>query len=438
MKKAIFLVEDIADGKVYTLLEQQYKKLNRMLNHEGKCIMWLSEITRLLYNHSSDWITFVKVSDFIKQDSMPVDRDVFYFISCFHNLNVFSLSDLLLIDPEVADFLVKHKIPIVLDSSMEICDHVTGSYRLLEEFHLFKNQNYFRGLDTLDFFIVGSTVYPNKHIGPRPRTINTFHAVFPGPFFQYNYKDSSFNKSIVENREYIVNNIIDRKITQDTLIWQAMSNKTRVNRGLFFMKAHYEGLVDGVGRYSRLVPGKDYFIDDCRQVDINLKNISYCNDSTIDMLDQVRVIDKSTDTIKQVNDFEFLFWISLETFSSMNPATVYNTTSFLTEKTAMAIASGCPFIPLGGKNLGNQLFQFGFKDFDQLRFSTQSILFDEIDYVIDCVKNIKSLSLKQKQDLYDSWKHTIISNYDRYLNIDVKRSYLKILNKSRHQAKAAI
>lgn len=436
MRKAIFLVEDIADGKVYTLLEQQYKKLNTMLNRDGKCIIWLSEITRLLYNHESDWITFVKVSDFIKQDSILLDRDIFYFISCFHNLDVFSLSDLLLIDPEVSDFLVKHKIPIVIDSSMEIVDHVKDSYRLLEESHLLKNRDYFRGLDTLDFFIVGSTVQSNKHI--QPRTVNTFHAVFPGPFFQYNYKGSDFNKSIIENRNHIVNNVNNRTITEDTLIWQAFSNKTRVNRGLFFLKAHYENLVDNVGRYSRLVPGKDYFINDCKQVDISLDNIPYCNDTTISMLDQIRIIDGFADIIKQFNDFKFLFWISLETFNSTDPKTIYNTTSFLTEKTAMAIASGCPFIPLGGQNLGRQLFQFGFKDFDQLRFSTQSSLFDEIDYVIDCVKNIKSLSLKQKQDLYDSWKHTIISNYDRYLNIDVKKSYLKILNKSRPQATTAI
>lgn len=436
MKKAIFLVEDIVDGTVYTLLEQQYKKLNTLLSHNGKRIMWLSEITKLLYKHESDWITFVKVSDFIKQDAMPVDRDVFYFISCFHNLDMFSLSDLLLIDPEVSDFLVKHKIPIVIDSSMEIVDHVRDSYRLLEGSHLLKNRDYFRGLDTLDFFIVGSTVQSSKNI--RPRIVNTFHAVFPGPFFQYNYKGSDFNKSIIENRNHIVNNVNNRTITKDTLIWQAFSNKTRVNRGLFFMKAHYENLVDNVGRYSRLVPGKDYFINDCKQVNINLAKIPYCNNITISMLDQIRIIDGSADIIKQFNDFEFLFWVSLETFSSMDPETIYNTTSFLTEKTAMAIASGCPFIPLGGKDLGTQLSQFGFKDFDQLKFPTQSNLFDEIDYVIDCIKNIKSLSLKQKQDLYDSWKHTIISNYDRYLNIDIKRNYLRILNKSRHQAKEAI
>jgi hypothetical protein len=433
MKKAIFLVEDIADGKVYTLLEQQYKKLSTILNRDRKSIMWLSEITRLLYNHPSDWITFVKISDFIKQGAMPLDRDVFYFISCFHNLDVFSLSDLLLIDPEVSDFLVKHKIPIVIDSSMEICDHTEGSYRLLEESHLLKNQDYFRGLDTLDFFIVGSTAHPNKHT--RPRTVSTFHAVFPGPFFQYNYKGSDFNKSIIENRGHIVDSVTNRTITQDTLIWHAFSNKTRVNRGLFFMKAQHEGLIETVGSYSRLVPGKDYFIKDCNQLGIDINDIPYSNDHTITMLDQVKVIDSSVEIIKQFNNFKFLFWISLETFSSMCPTTVYNTTSFLTEKTAMAIASGCPFIPLGGQNLGTQLFQFGFKDFEQLRFSTQASLFDEVDYVIDCVKNIKSLSLKQKQDLYDSWKHTVVSNYDRYLTIDIKRNYLKILNKSRHLAR---
>lgn len=432
MKKAIFLVEDIADGKVYTLLEKQYKKLNTILAQQGKSMMWLSEITRLLYNQSSNDIKFVKVSDFIKSGSIPQDRDVFYFISCFHNLDVFSLTDLLLIDPEVADFLVKHKIPIVIDSSMEICDHQHSSYKLLEELHLLKNVDYFRGLHTLDFYIVGSTEQSIQF--NRPRSINTYHTVFPGPFFQYNHTGSEFNKSIIDNREEIINKVKNQKITDDTLVWQALSNKTRINRGLFFMKAASEGL-DAVGRYSRLLPGKQAFVEECNYLNIDIKSIPYCNNN-LNALDVISTIDGSVDRVKQFNDFKFMVWVSLETFSSIDSKTVYKTTSFLTEKTAMAIASGSAFIPLGGHRIGKQLLDLRFKEFEKLKFPTEPSLFKEVDYVVDCIKYIASLSTSQKQNLYDSWKDTIIYNYDHYRNIDIKRTYLSLLNKSRLQAKA--
>jgi hypothetical protein len=104
----------------------------------------------------------------------------------------------------------------------------------------------------------------------------------------------------------------------------------------------------------------------------------------------------------------------------------------------MAIASASPFIPVGGHKIGHQLKQAGFREYTKLEFPTQPNLLDEIDYVVDRLKDIASLSLQQKQALYDEWKDTITYNYDRYLNIDIKKYYLEILNMSRHQATRVI
>jgi len=42
-----------------------------------------------------------------------------------------------------------------------------------------------------------------------------------------------------------------------------------------------------------------------------------------------------------------------------------------------------------------------------------------------CSKFINSLSVSQKQEVYDTWRHTIRYNYDRYLTIDHAEEYLR-------------
>ena len=59
MKKAIFLVDEIKNGKVITFLETLYSKLIDKLETEGSYLMWLHEIGKLLYNHPSDFIKFI-------------------------------------------------------------------------------------------------------------------------------------------------------------------------------------------------------------------------------------------------------------------------------------------------------------------------------------------------------------------------------------------
>lgn len=432
MKKAIFLVEDIKDGEIFTLLESAYKPINDDLKSKGQKLLWLSEISTLLYKHPSDWITFVKVGDFIKNNSIPADKDVYYFISCLHNLDMFGVSNFLLLKPEVVDFLVKHHIPIVIDSSMEICDHEASSYNLLEKKHLIKDKKMFRGLDTLEYYIVGSSV--QHDIFKLPRTIKTYHSVFPGPFFQYNYQGSEFNETIVKDKETILSAVKNRKLSSDLLTWQAYSNKTRLNRGLFFLKAEKNKLLKS-GRYSRLLPGKDEFIKECQQ--FRFDYLKVLNDPNLEILDIIKKIDSSTGKVIPANDFRFLIWLVLETFSGLVPRTTNSRSSFLTEKTAMAIASASPFIPLGGPEIGKQLLDAGFKQYHKLEFPTQPNIIDEVDYIIDRIKEINNLPLTEKQRLYDQWKDTIVYNYDRYIDIDVKKYYLEILNKSRRPATTA-
>ena len=118
MKKAIFLVDDIVDGKVVTLLERVYEKLIAKLVTEGYQFGWISETPRTLYNCSSDFITFRKASEFIAEvkNTGTIDKnvDVFYFISAWLHVKTFHLTDFFAVDPDVTDFLVENKIPIIV------------------------------------------------------------------------------------------------------------------------------------------------------------------------------------------------------------------------------------------------------------------------------------------------------------------------------------
>lgn len=431
MKKAIFLVDDIKNGKIVTFLETLYSKLIDKLKSEGTYLMWLHEIGNLLYNHPSDFIRFMSVKDYMNLDNIPTDRDIFYFISCRHNLDLLSVDHFLGLDPETLDFLVKHDIPIILDSSMEIVNHDSSSYRLLDSnFHFLSNSKWFRGIDKLKFYIVGST--HRVSMDRRPRNIKTFLTVFPGPFFQYNFKGSELNKQLTADKNTILDNVINKKIDDSTLVWQAYSSAPRINRTLFQMRVEHEKLVDNIGLYSRLMPAADQYITDFKKLELNFDNdrLAFANKEQIEKLNNIKIIDNATGGVTSLAKSNFLFTVVLETFSPEDRNEFINSVSFLTEKTAMAIFSGVPFIPLGGHHVGNILKSYGFREYNKLEFPTQSNFLDELDYVIDKIKTINSMSVKEKQDLYESWKPTIKYNFDRYMNIDIKKVYLETLHKS--------
>jgi hypothetical protein len=431
MKKAIFLVDDIKNGKVITFLESLYSKLIDKLESEDTCLMWLHEIGKLLYNHPSDFIKFVPVKDFMNLNTMPADRDVFYFVSCRHNLDLLSIDHFLGMDPVVSDFLVRNNIPIILDTSMEIVNHHTGSYRLLDSnSHFLSNTKWFRGIHNLKFYIVGST--HRAFSDQRPRHIQSLLSVFPGPFFQYNFKGSELNKRLIVEKNQILDNAFNKKIDRSTLTWQAYSSNPRVNRSLFQMKVEHENLVDGVGIYSRLIPGTEQYVSDSIKLELYLDadRIPFANKDQIKKLNNIKLIDNKIGGVTSIADSNFLFSVVLETFCPEERHDFTNSISFLTEKTAMAIFSGVPFIPLGGHSIGTILKSYGFREYPGLEFPTQPHFLDELDYVIEKIRTIHAMSVKEKQDLYDSWKPTIEYNFNRYMNIDIKKVYLETLHKS--------
>jgi len=433
MKKAIFIVEDIKDGEVQTLLEKAYLPLRNQLKLEGRELMWLSEITKLLYNHPSDFIQFVSAKEFIKnaESGLPTDRDVFYFISCFHTIDLFAVSNFLLFDPVVLDFLVKHDIPIIMDTSMETCNHVEASNRLFNSTFLdatgptAKNlEHFYRSVNKLTFVVVGSTVYPESKIDS---SINIKTCQFPGPFFQYNFKGSNLNNLLLSNYESIVNRIRNKKITEKTTVWQSFSGTPRINRTLFQLRMEHEGLT-AYGRYSRLNPSKQSFIRDCETLSIDKKDIPYADN--IDQLDQIKIIDSTSGGLTLIEDRDFMLVVTPETFYPGSPKEFYNSITFLTEKTAMAIFSGLAFIPLGGQHLGQILKSYGFREFDQIEFLQNRNFLDELNSVTGYIKKLSMMSVEEKQQLYDSWKETIVYNFNRYIDIDIKKAYLENLNKS--------
>jgi hypothetical protein len=431
MKKAIFLVDDIKNGKVITFLESLYSKLIDKLESEGTYLMWLQEIGKLLYNHPSDFIKFMSVKDFMNLNTMPNDRDVFYFISCRHNLDLLSVDHFLGMDPEVSDFLVRNNIPIILDTSMEIVNHDAGSYRLLDgNSHFLSNIKWFRGIHNLKFYIVGST--HRVSLDRRHRDIQTLLSVFPGPFFQYNFKGSELNNRLTVEKNQILANALNKKIDTSTLVWQAYSSNPRVNRSLFQMKVEHENLVDGVGKYSRLMPGTEQYIADSIKLELYLDadRMTFANKDQIKKLNNIKIIDNDVGGVTSLADSNFLFSVVLETFCPEERNDFTNSISFLTEKTAMAIFSGVPFIPLGGHHIGTILKSYGFREYKGLEFPTQPHFLDELDYVIEKIRTIHAMSIEEKQDLYNSWKPTIEYNFNRYMNIDIKKVYLETLNKS--------
>jgi hypothetical protein len=93
------------------------------------------------------------------------------------------------------------------------------------------------------------------------------------------------------------------------------------------------------------------------------------------------------------------------------------------------ILSGHPFIPVGGHKIGKILKDYNFKEFPLLEFPTQPHFLDELDYVIDRLKNICYLSFSKKDDLYESWKEICIYNYNHFLDSNMSKLYLNNIRK---------
>jgi hypothetical protein len=447
MKKAIFLVDDIVDGKIITLLERVYEKLIAKLATESYAFEWISETGTVLSNCSSDFITFRKASEFINEvknkELVNNNVDIFYFISAWLHIKSFHLTDFLAMDPDTTDFLIKHNIPIIIDGSMEMCNIYTSSYDLFENnynSYLTDKNHFFRGIKNLPFYIVGGEIV-NNYNSTLTRKVSVQHSMFPTAFFRKAHNNSTIYLESVAQKNTLFNTIKNKVVTPDTPIWQAFCRTPRLTRTLFQLWADKERITE-CGQYSRLLPGKDNFIQECKNSGISSKYIDildFITDQHLDELDTIKIIDEVARKFSQ-DDLSgipvrsnSMFYIVLETCSISTGEDFNRTPSMLTEKTSMAILSGMPFITLGGHQIKNILKSLGFREYPGLELPgrAQKNYFDELEYVITKVKAIAALPLDKKQELYNSWKEIIMYNYERYLKLDTKKLYLELLNQPR-------
>lgn len=448
IKSAIFLVEEIINGHPVSIYEKVSWNLYQKLKQGPRPLLWLSEVPRLLSSYQSPYIQFMTVKEFMQQTSVsgwPQDKDVFYYIACRYTLHLTNPQDFLLIDHEVLEFLAKHQVPIVLDSSCEQIRHHEVAYDL---FHHPKqdwlyDRPEFEILKQIPFIVVGSTDMPAET--NRITKLNVKFTFFPSGFFFYNYKGSAYNQSLINNQELVVNRIKNKKISADTFVWEAWHNEPRWFRTLFQLKAEHENIVGRIGRYSRLNKCKDRLVNfmtdnnqphgKCPEI-VGHPYFSFLTPELLDSADDIKVLNTTVPWPRDgecnfiLPEADTLFYVAMETCEPRFIDDLTNSTSNLTEKCTIRITSGQAFIPLGGQNLGTILKDLGFKDFRLLEWSHVPHLFDEIDYIIGKIKNINTLSLKEKQNLYEEWKENLIHNFNNYLNIDIAYEYLKYLHRA--------
>lgn len=444
MKKAIFLVEDIKDGKIITLLEKKYEKLIGKLHEEHLPFQWISEICTILNVRKDNYIRFIKASDFVREVKntgvLPADASIYYFISAWLHISSFSLTNFFCMDPDVTDFLVENQIPIIIDGSMEMDEISLASFNLFENTgkRFIEKRQYFRDIHKLMFYFVGGSVSVFDHIA-RPRTVKVNHCFFPAAFLHIAYPESNAFIEAQNRRDLVISKILSKKITEESHVWQAFCRTPRLTRILFQLYAQQEGITE-YGRFSRLIPCKEVFLEECAHTGILDKypdRLKFVNKKVLKKLDTLHHIDKNIekDGIFPIGlpfDNNPMFHIVLETCPINCGITFDNTPLMLTEKTSMAILSGVPFITLGGHGIREVLLHAGFKEYSGLELpdSRHQNFFDQLDYVIEKVKIIINLPLSEKQNLYDSWKEIIIHNYDRYLSLDPQKLYLEFLERS--------
>jgi hypothetical protein len=443
MRKAIFLVEDIDETGPITLLESIYSKLKKYLEKNGpKKLGWLSEFHHALWKYPADDITFVKAMDFVTVGIIPEDKDVYYFISCYQNLSTFTTTNFLAMDPVVSDFLVEHKIPVILDCSLEVDDNYHGVTRKIFENQTFgKSTNsidhstpYFRNLSNLEFYIVGSTHFPeiDNTYGTGPRNVKVYHGMFPGCFFTNNSYGDEFNKFLLEHRQEIIDTIRSRTITDETKLWRALSSEPRFTRSLFQLKVEDLKLTDD-GEYSRLLPAAEpfrYYFNLLFTDEHDWKRVRYVTEETIKSLDQIKIIDKPNLDNKNLDYYknkDFMVWVVLETAYMNTVFLASRTASMITEKCMQPIISGHPFIPYGGQDIGNILKLYGFKEYPGLEFPTQEHLLEELEHVTDKLLHLKSLTVEQRNELYETWKEIAVHNFNNYLDLNIQQKYLENL-----------
>lgn len=445
MKKAIFLVEEIENGKPITFLEKLYSKLLKDSHKRKAYFGYIEEIPTLLAA-TSGFITFKSVYDFmeeVKTSGIPTDVDIFYFISTWQEIKTFGLANLLALDPEVMNFLVEHKIAFILDGSIESGHTYKQCEEIFEHnYNEFVNnrRSLWNGLQNLPFYVVTAGVVNGSS---NNRNFDIRHRMFVGSFFHKVYDGCALHQHAKDNRDQIFNQIDNRKITDDTLVWQAFQRSSRITKILFQYFADKKGLTN-YGEYSRARGCKVEYQTMHEQLGLVKYDLPF-QGIDIDRLDLIKIISDSKDQqestiiakildgadesgIFNIFPMRSMLHVVLETCCVHREEDFANTPSQLTEKSSLAILSGMPFIPCGGHQLGTFLKMMGFKEYPGLEFPTQPNYMDELNHVIEKLENIINMTVEQRQALYDSWKDILKYNYDHMLNLNAQEMYLKFLN----------
>ena len=440
MKQYIFLVEDIVNNRPVTLIEKIYSSVFSKNRIEYVSLPNFDETANILNSELYKTIKFVKVLDFIKHvgvGEISSDYEVYYFISTLHSLQTFHWMNLLGLDVEVIDFLKKHKIPVIIDSAMEITHpsdfSFIGTFTKIfnKGLDITESDKCYRGIEKLDFIVVHPMYRPLAEQNNYFLKIkNIKNVMFPTPFF---YLRPLLLKEIIENRESLFESIKNKKITESTPQWIAYSYTQRYSRMLFFMRAHVENLIKNKGKYSLLLPMRDVFRNFCS---LNNKELLWITEEALDILDNIKVLDEIYGPIKKPikeivpkKHVENIWYnIVLETFDHrIEDNEDLDMHTMLTEKTAKAIIEGLPFLHFGGKDHIKLLKHYGFELYPDLNFPADKNLYRNLDQVIEKMKYLDNLSISDKNKLNDEWKEIIMYNYDHYTKINASQLYIDSL-----------
>lgn len=446
MKKAIFLVEDIvfnreiyASGKKFakrpvTLLEKFW---SIHLSHD-RSLESMAYITNVIDSGDSDYIEFQPVNTFINDvdnsNQLPPDRNVYYFISSWLEIGNFHLTNLLLIDQHVRKFLVKHDIPIIIDSTMETGSVYQDVYNIFQDkYYLLQERSAWNDILKLKFYTVFGGIRKNTNNYQFDMNVNVRY--FPCSFFHTHYKNSEGYHS--------THNYFDKNPGPDpfNMTWGALCRKPSITRVMFQINAELSKLTK-FGRYSRIYPCQDFYRTHYSRYELNKLGYEKGYYKFLDQLvylddyekvkeyyyDENIVNDMYIDYQRFTKNFKPMIQVVIETCLINCYKEFFESPTQLSEKSVLPIISKRPFIPIGGYLLGKILKKIGFVDYRTFEFSNNKFFPDDLDYVKNNLVKLNMLTESEKNSLYAEWQETAEYNYNYFFNLDIKKLYLEFLN----------